>query len=228
MYHKELGEIVVKENARAKSFIARVKNGVLHLTIPTFVSKKSILQFVEQNKTALLQLKEKYSLQSIDVNFVIDTAFYCFSIVQSTQIHSTIQYSEPNYVLHLKRDFDFEEESAQEWLRKVIEETLVERAKEVLPPILSRLAKEHQLNYSRVSINRAKRRWGSCSSKKSINLSCYTLLLPLHLIEFVLLHELTHTIHMNHSENFWSFLNQLSGKKVKEYNSELKSFRLPL
>ena len=228
MYHKELGEIVIKKNARSKSFIARIKNGVLHFTVPLFVSQKNINQFIEQNKEALLQLKKTNPSLCIDTNFTIDTEFYCLSIEYSSQKQSTLQREGNDYVLHLRSDFEFDEEIAQEWLRKVIEETLIERAKEIFPPLLQKLAKKHQLAFSRVSINRAKQRWGSCSSTKSINISCYTLLLPLHLMEFVLLHELTHTIHMNHSETFWTLLDQLSGKKVKEYNAQLKSFKLPL
>ena len=228
MYHKELGEIVIKKNARSKSFIARIKNGVLYFTVPVFVSQKNINQFIEQNKEALLQLKKTNPVLCIDTDFTIDTEFYCLSIKQTLQKQSRLQRDGKDYVLHLGGNFDFDEENTQEWLRKVIEETLIERAKEVFPPLLMQLAKKHRLEFSRVSINRAKRRWGSCSSTKSINISCYTLLLPLHLMEFVLLHELTHTIHMNHSEKFWSLLDRLSGKKVKEYNAQLKSFKLPL
>ena len=205
MYHKELGEIVIKKNARSKSFIARIKNGVLHFTVPLFVSQKNINQFIEQNKEALLQLKKTNPSLCIDTNFTIDTEFYCLSIEYSSQKQSTLQREGNDYVLHLRSDFEFDEEIAQEWLRKVIEETLIERAKEIFPPLLQKLAKKHQLAFSRVSINRAKQRWGSCSSTKSINISCYTLLLPLHLMEFVLVHELTHTIHMNNSEEFWLF-----------------------
>ncbi len=76
-----------------------------------------------------------------------------------------------------------------------------------------------------MKINKSRTRWGSCSSKKVINLSYYCLFLPEHLIDFVILHELSHTIKMNHGEGFWKLLDSVSGGKAKELTQELKSFK---
>lgn len=75
----------------------------------------------------------------------------------------------------------------------------------------------------RVFIRYSKTRWGSCSSLGNISLNGYLDLLPDELFVYVILHELTHLVHMNHSKAFWSDLSkrianpQTHRKKLEEY-----------
>ena len=94
--------------------------------------------------------------------------------------------------------------------------------------LLEKLAKLASLNgfvYSGVKIRKSRSRWGSCSSKKTISLSLYLMVLPDHLIEYVLLHELCHTVHLNHSAAFWNLLNKYTDNKAKELRKELRGYR---
>jgi predicted metal-dependent hydrolase len=77
------------------------------------------------------------------------------------------------------------------------------RAKENLIPWLKRVSDETELRYSSVSIRQQRTRWGSCSSRGSISLNARLLFLPPELVTYVLVHELCHTRHLNHSPNFW-------------------------
>lgn len=101
------------------------------------------------------------------------------------------------------------------------------KAQTVLPAQLERLAQLHGFTYSLVKISKSRSRWGSCSSQGSINLSFYLLLLPEHLIEYVLLHELCHTVQMNHSLDFWTLLNRCTQNKARELRRELRKYRFP-
>ena len=90
--------------------------------------------------------------------------------------------------------------------RSVLKRWLRRRAAEMLAPLLARLAKENGFQYNRMTIRSQKTRWGSCSVRKTISLNCHLLLLPADIVRYVLLHELCHTVYMNHSEKFWSLL----------------------
>jgi predicted metal-dependent hydrolase len=105
-------------------------------------------------------------------------------------------------------------------------EHLRQQAALFLPKELERLAKEHGFKYSSVKIQKSKTRWGSCSSKATVNLSLYLMLLPPHLIEYVLLHELCHTLQMNHSPAFWALLDKHTNGKAKALRRELKRHML--
>lgn len=94
-------------------------------------------------------------------------------------------------------------------LKALLEAELKYLARVELEPWLEALSVEHNLPFSRLSIRGQKGRWGSCSSAKNINLNYKLLFLPPKLVEYVLLHELAHTRHMNHSAAFWHFLTSL-------------------
>ena len=77
------------------------------------------------------------------------------------------------------------------------------RATERLAPWVERLAEQHGFEVNAVSVGLARARWGSCSANKRIRLNAALLLIEAELVEHVLLHELAHTRHLNHSLAFW-------------------------
>jgi predicted metal-dependent hydrolase len=101
------------------------------------------------------------------------------------------------------------------------------QAQSFLPEKLADLAGSHGFIYQTVKIRKSKTRWGSCSSKGNISLSFYLLLLPQHLIEYVLLHELCHTVQMNHSPAFWALLDKHTQGRAKELRKEIKKYKIP-
>jgi predicted metal-dependent hydrolase len=80
---------------------------------------------------------------------------------------------------------------------------LTHAAKVHLIPWLKRVSDETGLSYSSVSIRQQQTRWGSCSSRHMISLNARLLFLPPDLVTYVLVHELCHTKHLNHSPKFW-------------------------
>jgi predicted metal-dependent hydrolase len=83
---------------------------------------------------------------------------------------------------------------------------LKREAERLLPPRLASLAAKHGKHYSSVSVKQLKRRWGSCDSHQAITLNLFLMELSWKYIDYVLLHELAHTIHMNHGADFWNEL----------------------
>jgi len=107
---------------------------------------------------------------------------------------------------------------------KYDEAELRKEAKAILPAKLLQLSVSHCFRYKEVKIRKSRTRWGSCSVKGVISLSIFLMLLPDHLIEYVLLHELCHTVQPNHSAAFWTLLNEHTGGKAEELRRELKQF----
>ena len=84
-----------------------------------------------------------------------------------------------------------------------------EKFKEIALPRLDYYAKMHQLNYQQVRLKSQKTLWGSCSSVNNINLNYLLIQAPIDVIDYVIVHELAHTVHKNHSKNFWNFVAQM-------------------
>lgn len=99
-------------------------------------------------------------------------------------------------------------------------------AKEDLPLRVARLEAATGLRCTGVRISSARTRWGSCSAKNHLSLSLYLMRLPEHLRDFVILHELCHTIHHNHSARFHKLLDELLGGAEARLQKELRAFRI--
>ena len=111
-------------------------------------------------------------------------------------------YSEGGGLIRLLRSFTPAEaaEALRIWLRL--------RAKDALPPLLRELSATFWPDQpvNRVFVKELRSRWGSCSSRRNVNLNCRLLFLPPDLVRHVMLHELCHLLEMNHSAAFYAHL----------------------
>ena len=88
----------------------------------------------------------------------------------------------------------------------VLQRWLTERARRTLGPQLLALAQELGFECNGFAIRGQKTRWGSCSSRKVINLNWRLLFLPPEQVRYLMVHELCHTVHLNHSRRFWALV----------------------
>ncbi|TNJ39183.1 M48 family metallopeptidase [Chlorobaculum thiosulfatiphilum] len=89
------------------------------------------------------------------------------------------------------------------WCFEALEQWLKHRAKLKLGSQLTRLAAINGFKISGVSVKKQKSRWGSCSSRGNINLNLKLIFLPPELVRYIMIHELCHTLHMDHSARYW-------------------------
>ena len=118
----------------------------------------------------------------------------------------------------------FADADIQAWITKTLEVFARKRVKERLVPRFLEMAAKRGLTVRAVKVSSAKGRWGSCSSKGNINLSLYLVLLPRHLQDYVLQHELTHLIEMNHSPRFWARLDEVCNGKARALRREMRKY----
>ena len=123
-------------------------------------------------------------------------------------------------------------ESARAWIRRHLKRAPVDQperpldrvqARTMLVERLAELARRHGFTYNRVFVKNQRTVWGSCSSANNINLNANLVRLPEELRDYVILHELVHTRHRNHSKAFWAALDQFVGdgkglqKRLRQY-----------
>ncbi len=81
-----------------------------------------------------------------------------------------------------------------------------EKSQESIPKIVEEFSHKMQLYPKSIKFRKNKSRWGSCSFSNNINLNIYLMKLPLEVIKYVVVHELAHIKHKNHSKNFWDLV----------------------
>ncbi len=223
---KDLGKIIINVHPRARHFVFRTKPDAIYVSIPPGSTKQQLAQAIENLRQRLLANRQALPVSPlIDLNYRIDCEHFKLSLVSGTKNKFLARSELGKMEIVCPPEADFKDEALQEWFHKVIEEALRRNAKVVLPPMLEALARANHLVYRSVKINSSRGRWGSCSGSKNINLSYFLLLLPSHLIEYVLLHELCHTIEMNHGEKFWALLNRMTDGKALALREELRKYQ---
>ena len=114
---------------------------------------------------------------------------------------------------------DPKEQRARDYQKKL----LMKKAREYLPYRLEYWAKLYGYTYNTCRLTHANTRWGSCSSNRTISLNIGLMKLPEVLRDYVILHELAHLNHMDHSKNFWAEVAE-HDKNYKNHEKKLKMF----
>jgi len=123
---------------------------------------------------------------------------------QATRVTARLKQSqiEITYPVHISPA----DQSVQQAAHGGAIRALRKEAGQLLPYRLRQIAERDEFTYKSISIKQLKSRWGSCTSNQDITLNLYLMQLPWHLIDYVIMHELTHTKVMDHGPAFWQEL----------------------
>lgn len=220
---KELGTILLRTSPRATRYTLKISRGTITATMPPGGDEARMLAFIRENREKLLAALSKHPARPLLTDeTVMQTATFSLHIFRTgrTDFHMKLD----DGVLHIACPLqtDFADERVQKILKDFLEKALRHEALRLLPARLLGLAARHGFTCTGVKIFNSKSHWGSCTPRRSINLSLSLMTLPWHLIDYVLLHELCHTIEMNHSDRFWALMDKVTEGKASELNRELK------
>ncbi len=224
--HPEFGIVEVTPNVRARRFIFRFDpDGKMKVTAPARFKESELLKAIDSLRPKLLELRTKRKVvKLIDENFIIEEPDFRMALRLGNVPRMQARMSKGTLDVVYPDDTDFTRDDVQQWLVYVIEEALRHQAKLVLPARLMDFAHKLNLKVDAIKIHKTHGRWGSCSSKRHINLSLYLILLPRHLQDYVMLHELTHLIHMDHSPQFWAQLDAFCGCNSQALRQEMAKY----
>lgn len=176
----------------------------LEITLPKRFSTKHIPSILEENKSWILQQKIKHDRPD---TFTRPQEIHFQAFQKSWSIHYFTtdkrprirEFSANGIILSGEiNEFSVCRVKLTEWVRR--------QAKALLIPYFSHLAKQLQLPFSNVTVRAQSTLWGSCTADHSINLNYKLLFLPEALMRHIMIHELCHTKHMDHSAKFWNLV----------------------
>ena len=201
-------DYIVRKSSRAKRIIfnATIRDGI-EIVIPKSMDTSFLPAVLEKNRSWIQKQSAWVSAMRLSLN--------------PNQIHLRLLNKtwEVNYVPHQQGNNPWVEydslltvsntDSEPMEVPRILDRWLHSVAKNTLPTLLHQESTNTQLSYDRVTIRKAKTRWGSCSSKGSISLNRNLMFLPPKLVRYVLIHELCHTQQLNHSIHFWQLFEKL-------------------
>ncbi|MBN2742962.1 hypothetical protein LX69_00747 [Breznakibacter xylanolyticus] len=226
-----VGPVMLVCSQRASRLSIRVKpfKGI-EVVFPFGTSPRQLSAFIENHRQwmldAIQKVKQHEHKQTIfDESTVFKTRFFALKI--EPDVRHNVQLTFKNGLLHVRypSHMSVATSSIQEVIRGGIEQALRYEAKSFLPKRTFELAQQHGFAFNTITVKNLKSRWGSCSGKKNINLNLHLMRLPDHLIDYVLLHELCHTVEMNHGPRFKALLDKVTvGQRVR-LEAEMKNQR---
>lgn len=225
--HPKLGPIEIERVARARNIRISVRRGRVRVAYPWFSSRERALQFLETKLDWARTTLEKQ--QRTEAKHIIRTPFrtrqHELQIVTDDQAtRPTVRVTSDAITLRCSSSVEIANEDIQELIKRGVTEALRREARELLPSMVETASRRTGLSYRSVAIRATRSKWGSCSSRNDLSLSVYLMLLPDHLIEYIIVHELCHTVHRNHSAEFHSLVDHHLGGREKEFNRELKQY----
>ena len=210
------------------SIAVKLIKGVV-VTVPYSVSYEEAERFVKEKHDWILKSKAK--VEKVEQQQTVfsnedeyRTKFRTLKLIPDNRTNLYLHVSEKFIEIYYPKNLPVTHEGLQETIKRAMEHAWRIEAHEYLPTRLKELAQKFNFRYSKLTIKNTRSFWGSCATNNSITLSLHLMHLPDYLIDYVLLHELCHTIHKNHAKGFWDLLNRVSAGKAKELANEMKQY----
>lgn len=216
----EIGTVFITKKRGQRTMRLRVDmKGAVQVSMPWIVPRSAAVDFIISKRDWIKEQQADRSL--IPYSGMLFGKGLQLKIINNSQSQRAKQMGktlsvpfeglyDPNDTEHLHK------------IQKAITKALRNEAEAILLPRLRELAQLFGFEYKSSSIKLVTGRWGSCDSNKHISLSLFLIQLPIELIDYVLIHELAHTEHMNHSPHFWERV----AKVCPEYKNLRQKMRL--
>lgn len=231
---KEFGSIIISTRRGMKNIRSCVRNGMIELHVPAGINYTELCRIIDGNRAQLRQMiarNEKIKLRYHDGQEIECLGGYkiIIGLQQLFPGRAVFGYEgEKNFSVKIYRDMDFNNEN----VITLISRSLKLLAKRIATSTVIELAEKTSIEVgikpTRFVIGSGLRKLGHCTPTGEIQLSSNLMFLPMHLAKFVILHELAHLTHFNHSPQFHALLNRYCSGNEKKFDAELKHFCWPI
>jgi len=215
-----IGNVTITKKRGIKRISLRVlANGTIAVTMPPYVPYVVGQQFAKSHTEWIN--KRSQSIHNLTLyNQMPIGKTYRLRITNG----STTKARLINDTISLTYSTTLDDPQVLKTTKLAVKRAIKKESEQLLPNQTAALAKRFGYNYSQVVVRPMKTRWGSCSSKQIIALNTYLMMLPWPVINYVIIHELAHTKHMNHSKQFWEAVAQME-PNYKDLKKQLKTLQ---
>ncbi|MFZ2126409.1 MAG: SprT family zinc-dependent metalloprotease [Candidatus Microsaccharimonas sp.] len=202
---EEFGKITIRRSARASQVRLRVApDGTLRASLPLYAPTFLVKRLIKSSRQELRNLLSQSQPKTTYLDGMQIGKSHYLTIRPGAKLSTTRRGQQ--ITVNLPPNLSLEDSQVVRVIRDGVIAALRIEAKSYLPKRLAFLAQKYDFQYEKVRFSHASGRWGSCSSQGTISLNIALMKLPFELIDYVIIHELAHTRHMNHSAAFWELV----------------------
>lgn len=212
--HPDLPPLQIRVSARARRVSIRVSasEGVV-VVVPRGTDRGAALRFVQDKRDWLARAVDRLEARHGPLSELVDPALPETVSLPALERRIPVSYTTGTGAARcLRRGGTWHvvgRADDRAAFRRALQRRIAAEARAHLGPWLRGLSEDTGLGYARLSIRGQRTLWGSCSRQHNISLNWKLLFLPAALVDYVLLHELVHTVHRDHSPGFWETLGRL-------------------
>jgi predicted metal-dependent hydrolase len=226
--YQEIGDITYKRNSRARRLSISInRSSGVKVTIPGTLSFRSAETFVLSKSAWIIEKIDHFKKTQIIISpseeFKTRRHALLFEPADVEKI--TVKIRLNKIIIIYPESLNVSDELVQVAAKKGIENAYRLEAKEILPQRVDEIAGKYGFKYNKIGIKRSTSRWGSCSARNNINLSLFLMKLPDMMVDYIILHELCHTVHKNHGPKFWAALDKLTDGKAKSLSKQVRRYK---
>lgn len=221
IHDSEFGDITIRRSPKASQVRVRVApNGTLRVSLPPYAPLFLVKRLLKNSRDEIKALLDaSLPKTQYEDGMRIGKSHY-LSVTSGSTL--AVKRLKQVIIVQLPPTLSLNDPTVITAVRKEVIAALRREAKGYLPRRLAWLAEEHGYTYQQVRFSHASGRWGSCSSRGTISLNIALMKLPFELIDYVIVHELAHTLHMNHSDHFWRAVEQ-ADPNYRQHRKQLQS-----
>lgn len=211
-------DILIRTNRRSLS-LSISKKGELVVRAPRKLSMQYILTFIKEKEKWINQKRKEILDGAVNNKSFTNYEFFLFcgkkyKLAEQKGLKK-IELTENEFVVPVCAEKDK--------LLILVANWYIEQSKEILKNRVEYFANLMQLNYNKIVVMNNKRRWGACSQNGVLKFNFRLCMLPHKVIDYVVIHELTHLLEFNHSPNFYIIIESIM-PDYKRQKEELKKY----
>lgn len=195
----------IKREKRKTIRIKVLEEGYIEVSAPNRVEVSYVEKLIMENSTSLFEgLKKseeiKIKRENLECLYLLGKKIKII-FRPKENLKSFAKLNEDELIVYCDDEASERYKLIKDWYRETAREILTERTK-----VYSAMIK---VETNRIFIKEQKTRWGSCSSKKNINYNFRIVMAPMEIVDYLVVHELCHLIHLNHKKEFWDLVGTL-------------------
>jgi len=180
------------------------------------VNKKNVKHcYIRVLKDDLIEIKSNIYFSLYDAKILVEK--------RKNWLENAIKKVSKNALLEDEFLYLGEIKKLQDYNIKNLDKFYKNEIEKILPNIVETFSKKMNLYPTSISYRKNKRTWGSCNFKNGLNFNILLMKFPLEIMQYVVIHELSHIKHKNHSKNFWNLVEKYC-PNYKQIEKEFKNF----